>query len=174
MCECVLSDLPENAGAILAGDHESGALDRPGIWGFRTVLLVESRDDVFERLASDLAAARVRVVRARCSNEAIRRYLRAPAHLLVVNGDQPGESAWLLAAKLHLTHPAARIWAYKCQSLPLDMMAVRFLDVDELIEYGGDLSRLTDEILHRLWAATGLSVPPGERAGRTAPMEAVA
>ena len=90
MCECVLGTQPENAGAIKTRDHEADALDRPSLWGFRTVLLVESRDDVFDRLASDLVAARVRVVRARCSTEAVRRYLRNPACLLVVNTDQPG------------------------------------------------------------------------------------
>lgn len=153
MCECALGFRPVNAGAIVANDHEVDVLNFPSIWDVQAVLLVESRDDVFDRLARDLAAARVQVVRARSSTEAIGRYLRNPECLLVVNADKPGGSAWLLAAKLHLTHPAARIWAYQHRPLSFDLLAAKFLDVEELIEYRGDLSRLTCQIMRRLNAA---------------------
>lgn len=179
MCKYVLYDQPENASAVLAGnilavDHESGFLSPPSIWGFRTVVLVERRDDVFDRLASDLAATQVRIVRASCSIAARRRYLQTQASLLLVNADQPGESTWLLAAKLRLTHPAVRIWAYKCKSSRSDIVAARFLKVDELIEHLGDLSRLSREILHRFRAAKGSSFSTSGRAGQTPLMDAVA
>jgi response regulator RpfG family c-di-GMP phosphodiesterase len=77
-----------------------------------TVLMVEQRDEVAARLSADLAGAGFRAVRARSSKKAIAYYVRRPNDVLMVNGDHPDESAWLLAAKLHLTHPTARIWVY--------------------------------------------------------------
>jgi len=140
----------------------------------RTILLVEHRDEVFARLATDLAAAGIEAVRAKTTTEGLGRYVREPTALLVVNADQPGESAWLLAAKLHLTHPVARIWVYMHRPSTSDVEAANFLMVDELIEYQGDLSRLTAEILARFEPAARSSASRRQHAGRTGPVEAIA
>ena len=107
-----------------------------------TVLLVEDRDEVFAGLANCLSMVGLRAVQAKTGTDAIRRYVRQPPALLMVNADHPAESAWLLVAKLHLTHPAARFWAYKRRLSPPDVSAAKFLHVDELIEYRGDLSKV--------------------------------
>jgi len=140
----------------------------------RTILLVEHRDEVSARLATDLAAAGMQTVQAKTTTGGLRRYVREPTVLLVINADQPGESAWLLAAKLHLTHPAARIWVYMHRPSTFDVEAANSLTVDELIEYQGDLSRLSDEILARFEPAARSSALPGQGAGRTDPIEAIA
>ncbi len=125
-----------------------------------TVLLVEHRDEVIARLAADLAAAGFCVVPAKNSTEAIKRYLRHPTDLLLINADHPAESAWLLAAKLHLTHPTARLWVYMCRPSTYDVTAANFLMIDELIEYGGSICRLTAGILDRLGASADSTAFP--------------
>lgn len=114
------------------------------------LLVVEHRDEVFERLAAELAAVGLRVVRAASTAGAVRRYVRKPTDLLLINGDQRGESCWLSAAKLHLTHPKARIWVYLCQPSTSDVVTANFLHFEELIDYQGDLSRLVAGIQDRL------------------------
>jgi response regulator RpfG family c-di-GMP phosphodiesterase len=115
-----------------------------------TVLLVQHRDDAFETLAGELAVLGVRAIRATSNAGALSRYVCEPADLLVVDGDQPGESAWLLAAKLRLTHPAARVWVYLRFATDSDVSMANHLAVDELIEYGGEVLRLATEMLQRL------------------------
>lgn len=121
-------------------------------------VLVEHRDYVFDRLTECLTTAGFRVARATGSTEAIKLYVSKPADLLVVNSDQPMETAWLLAAKLHLTHPAARIWAYVSQPSTFDVAAANLLAIEELIEYDGDVSELTSQILSRLGVSTDVPV----------------
>ncbi|OHB69925.1 MAG: hypothetical protein A2V70_02405 [Planctomycetes bacterium RBG_13_63_9] len=114
------------------------------------VLLVEHRDEVSARLAAGLEAAGFRVEQAKNSAKAVKRYVADPTDLLIVNADQTADSAWLLAAKVRLTHPTARIWAYLRQSSVSDVTAANSLPIEELIEYGENLSRLTADILDRL------------------------
>jgi DNA-binding NtrC family response regulator len=175
MCENdLLIRLPFPPTSTGATEDESCELESWRPPSVRTILLVEHRDEVSARLATDLAAAGMRTVQAKTTTEGLRRCVREPTALLVVNADQPGESAWLLAAKLHLTHPAARIWVYMHRASTFDVEAANFLTVDELIEYRGDLSRLTGEILARFEPAARSSASTGRSAGRTGPVEAIA
>ena len=114
------------------------------------VVLVEHHDDVFDRLTNCFTAAGFRVARATSAGEAIKRYVSEHADLLVVDADRPAESAWLLAAKLRLTHPAARIWVYIFQPSTLDVSAANLLAIEELIEYGGKVAELELHLLDRL------------------------
>lgn len=123
------------------------------------VVLAERRDDVFDRLTECFAAAGFRVARARSSADAVKSYLSARADLLVVNADQPAETAWLTAAKLHLTHPAARIWVYIRRPSTFDVTAANLLAIEELIEYGGKAEGLRTQILDRLGVASDMKVP---------------
>ncbi len=122
------------------------------------VVLVEGRDDVFDRLAGCFTRAGFRVARARSSAEALRRYVSEPAELLVVNSDQPEETAWLLAGKLHLTHPAARIWVYIRRPSMSDVAAANLLAIEELIEYDGEAAGLQTQILNRLGVSSDVPV----------------
>ncbi len=114
------------------------------------VVLVEHRDDVFDRLTNCFTAAGFRVARATSAAEAIKHYVSEHADLLVINADRPVESAWLLSAKLRLTHPAARIWVYIFQPSTLDVAAANLLAIEELIEYGGNIVELQTRIMDRL------------------------
>ena len=112
-----------------------------------TVLLLEHRDDVHSLLSAGLAAGGIQTIRATNSAQAIRQYVGRPTDVLIVNGDQPNESAWLLAAKLHLTHLAARIWVYKRRISACDVAAANFLTIDGLVDYDGSVCRLA-AVLH--------------------------
>ena len=136
----------------------------------RTVLVAEHRDEVFARLAADLRAAGVRVERAVSGAEASRRYAHRPADLLLANVDLPDQSSWLLTAKLRLSCPAARVWVYAPRSSAVDAALAQFVEVDELIDYGGDLWRLTVELLGRLGPAVRRAGGPAEKPGRTGPL----
>ncbi len=114
------------------------------------VVLVEHRDDVFDRLTKCFTAAGLRVARATSAAEAIKHYVSEHADLLVINADRPVESAWLLSAKLRLTHPAARIWVYIFQPSTLDVAAANLLAIEELIEYGGKVAELELQLLDLL------------------------
>ena len=140
----------------------------------RTVLVVEHRDEVFARLAADLRAAGMRVERAVSAAEASRRFARRPADLLLTNVDLPDQSSWLLTAKLRLSCPAARVWVYTPRSSAVDAALAKFVEVDKLIDYGGDLWRLTTELLGRLGPAVRRAGWPVEKPGRAAPARAVA
>ncbi len=74
-----------------------------------TMLLVEYRDEVFARIAADLAAAGVVVQRADSGAEASRIFAQQGAGLLLVNADLPDGSGWLVSSKLRLVNPDASI-----------------------------------------------------------------
>lgn len=133
-----------------------------------TVLMMEHRDDVLCRLTADLAARGVRPTRATNAAQAIRQYVHRPTDVLIVNADHPHESAWLLAAKLHLTHPTARIWVYKRRLSDHDTATAGFLRIDELIEHENDLRCLAMEILDRLVRLPGHASRLSDRGDRTA------
>lgn len=115
-----------------------------------SVVLLEYREDVLIRLTADLAARGVRVTQATNATQAIRQYVVRPTDVLIVNADCPHESAWLLASKLHLTHPTARIWIYKHRLSDSDMETASFIGIDELIEYENDMICLATKLLDRL------------------------
>jgi len=121
--------------------------------GFRTVLLVEHRDEVFARLAGDFAAMGIWVERACSVAEAFRHFACCSPDLMIANAHMPCEGGWLLVAKLRLIRPTARIWLYSPRpswSSEYDHGLARFLEIAELIHYRGDLFLLAEEIRSRL------------------------
>ncbi|MHB8972717.1 MAG: response regulator [Pirellulaceae bacterium] len=113
-------------------------------------MLVEHQDEIFARLAADLASLLWQVTRASNASAASRRFAARPSDLMIANVDLPDESGWLLAAKVRLVYPTAHIWLYTAHPLALDRDRARYLGVARLIHYGGDLLRLRGKILNRL------------------------
>jgi ActR/RegA family two-component response regulator len=116
----------------------------------RNILLVEYRDEVFARLATDLTEVGLRVERAVCAASASRACIHSPAELLVVNVDLPDGSGWLLAAKLRLASAVAPIWLYAPWPLPDAVAMAEYVGADGLIAYDGDLGRLSAAIVSRV------------------------
>ena len=118
----------------------------PRLFNCRDVLLVEHRDEVAARLVADLNGVESGNLRIGAS-EASRIYVRFAAELLVVNVDLPDASGWLLTAKLSMFSPVARIWLYTHRLRSNGASFMRFVGAEELIDYCGDLWRLSDEIV---------------------------
>ena len=129
----------------------------------RSVLLVEPRDEIFARLAGELEGRGLCVFRATSAAGASRSYARRPVDLLLVPPALPDESGWLFLSKLRLTDPAAKVWVYTAHVSPAEVDLANFVRADELIDYGGALWRLTEEVLDRLDepAAVDSSAPWG-------------
>ena len=111
------------------------------------MLIVEFRDAVFNRLAAHFGLAGIRVVRARCGFEAMVQFTMIRPQLVVANVDVPGQSGWLLAAKIRLVEPAPPVWLYKPKRTAADIAMANFIRAEELLEYGNDLDRLSDAVL---------------------------
>ena len=90
------------------------------------------------------------VQRAGNGAEASRIHARRGANLLLVNADLPDGSGWLLSSKLRMVDPEVSIWIYTPRALSNEVSMANFVAADELIEYGGDLWRLSGEIASRL------------------------
>jgi len=112
-----------------------------------TAVVAEPRDEVFARLATDMAEAGMRVVRAKTAVQAIRHCASYQPTLIVANLELPDQSGWLLAGKLRFVDPAIRIWLYQPQASPYEKGMARFLKVEELLEYGGDLLGLSENVI---------------------------
>jgi hypothetical protein len=150
---------PDNVGSRRPWDefgYSSQRRDSPAV---PVVVLVEKCDDVFDGMAKCFATAGFQVARARNSVQAIKSYAREPADLLVVNADQSMETAWLLAAKLRLTHPAARIWVYIRWPSTFDIAAANLLAIEELIEHRGQPAELQMQTLDRLGVSVKMAAP---------------
>jgi CheY-like chemotaxis protein len=128
-----------------------------------TVLLVEHRDEVFARIASDLAAAGILVQRVSRGTEASRIFARSAVDLVLISSSLPDVSGWLLSKKLRMLDPDACIWIYTPRASAADISMANFVLADELIEYHGDLWRLAGEIADRLGVslATTAESPSG-------------
>jgi CheY-like chemotaxis protein len=123
------------------------------------ILLVENRDEVYSRLAADLSRLGVRVCRAKGGTEATSRCARRRPHLLLISARLPDESGWLLTSKIRMTEPHLPIWIYAPWASPANVDMANFVAADELIDYEGDLWRLSHEIIDRL------GVPSAEPVG---------
>jgi DNA-binding NtrC family response regulator len=139
-----------------------------------TVLLVEHRDEVFARLAADLVALGVRVERAGNGAEVSRTYGRGNVDLLMINAALPDVSGWLLSRKLRLIDPEVAIWLYTPQASADEVSMANFVMADELIEYDGNLWRLSGEIADRLGTPAEVPLPRLSNRGSHVPAFATA
>ncbi len=115
-----------------------------------TLLLVEYRDEIFARIATDLAEFGVRVIRAKTATEALHLVETHKPVLLVGNVDLPGQSGWLMTAKLRLFDHRTRVWLYRHQSSGYGQEITKFLDIDALLVHHGDLFGLSKTIVDRM------------------------
>lgn len=112
-----------------------------------TALLVEHRDEVFARIATDMAQCGMRVIRATSAIEALKLFGTYEPTTLVANVDLPDQNGWMLAGKVRFIDSDVRIWVYQPESEPDDDGMAQWLEVDELLDYGGDLLGLSETIV---------------------------
>ncbi len=125
------------------------------------LVLVEHRDEVFARIAADLRAAGMRVTRAESATEALQLCDARAVTLIIASVNLPDQSGWLFAAKLRLVDRDTPVWLYQPRSTGHEKEMADYLQVDELVDYGGDLLRLSRKI-RRL--AVGQRIPSRGRA----------
>ena len=115
-----------------------------------TALLVEHRDEVFARIATDMAESGLCVVRAKSATEALKLCGVYEPALVVANIDLPEQSGWLLAGKLRFVDQRIRVWLYQSETTSYDEGMADYLRVDQLVEYGGDLLGLSETIIEQM------------------------
>lgn len=112
-----------------------------------TVLLVEHRDKVYARLATDMSETGMHVVRAKTAVEALKLFGRCVPRYVVANLDLPDQSGWLLACKLRFCKPDIHVWLYQADSSSYDAAMTRYLQINEVLNYGGNLLGLSESIV---------------------------
>lgn len=112
-----------------------------------TALLAEHRDEVFARIATDMAEFGMRVIRANSAIEALKLFGTYQPTMVVANVDLPDQNGWTLAGKIRFIDSDVRIWVYQPQSEPEDEGMAKWLEIDELLDYGGDLLGLSEAII---------------------------
>ena len=129
----------------------------------RRVFLIEWRNEVFARVSADLSARGVRVIRGKGPAMAWWRFCLSPSDLLLVSLAQADGNGWSLIRQLRALRPTVPIWAYVAHLQHLDLEMACQLRVYDLIEYRGDLLRLSDELVHRLEATATAVEQPSRR-----------
>lgn len=113
--------------------------------GFET-LVVEHRDEVFARIASDLRQMGARVTRAVSAAEAASLLATFSPDLVIANCELPDESGWLMVAKWQLTRRPRRVWMYASCPTGYDATWLGFTKVERIVYYRGDLWQLAELI----------------------------
>ena len=116
------------------------------------VLVVEFRDEVYAGLKVVLEEHDCRVIRAEVGAAVAGSIAQFSPDLVLVNESMPDESGWLVACKLQVTCLRLPVWLYAVQCPQPTTAWKEFSSVDRVIEYGGVLLRLVQDLVK--WLAT--------------------
>lgn len=116
----------------------------------RRVCIVEFRDEIFAGLRPPFESSGVQVDRAESAGDVQSRVSRLQPDLLLISGNMPDESGWMICAKLRIRQRTPPAWIYLPRTPPLAAQWLRVSGADDVITYGGVLSRLIDEIRRRV------------------------
>lgn len=116
----------------------------------RRVLVVEFRDEVFAGLKSLLEDCGCEVARAASAAAVAAQLNQFAPDLLLVNEDMPDESGWLIICKLRLNAYLQPAWLYAVQAPRIRADWKEACGVDQVISYGGVLSRLVLRVRERI------------------------
>ena len=108
--------------------------------------LIEPRDEVYARLAGDLVEAGFRVVRAITVTDALKACGKYRPRLVLANISLSEQKAWQMAPKLAMLDGDTRVWLYDHAIEVHDYAMADFLGIEQLIEYGGDIFRLSMQV----------------------------
>jgi hypothetical protein len=114
------------------------------------VLVADHRDEVFARLAADLAELGHRVFRVTRCGELQQLYGYFAPHLMLCSHELSGGNGWIAAAKLRMYHASARVWVYAPWESNTAPTWTKFTGVESVIYYRGDLWRLADAVVTRM------------------------
>jgi DNA-binding NarL/FixJ family response regulator len=98
------------------------------------------------------------------------RYGTVRPDLVLAHVDTPGQSGWLLTAKIRLAGPSPPVWLYKRRKSARDVAMADFVGAEEMLEYRGDPRALSDAVLRYIAgkpaAPSGLPETFGEAVSR--------
>lgn len=142
----------------------------------RRVLVVEFRDEVFAELKSVFEEHGCEVARAASGASVAAQVKQFAPGLLLVNESMPDESGWLITCKLRLTRQRLPIWLYAVRKPHPFADWKESIGVDEILAYGGVVSRLRLRVRERLerWLRVSAEYLPGAEAWPTATAAAAA
>lgn len=124
------------------------------------VLVVEFRDEVYAGLRALLDEHGFEVQRAESGSTVAHTFNHFVPDLILLNEDMPDESGWLITCKLRLTRHRQPVWLYTDRQPRFKADWKEHYGIDELIEYGGVLTRLVQRV--RQVVAKWLSGPDRE------------
>ncbi|QDS97064.1 hypothetical protein [Adhaeretor mobilis] len=114
------------------------------------VIVVEFRDEVYASIAALLQEYGLVTYRAESATELAGKVVRHKAELVLINGTQPGESAWLTSAKLRIIDAYRSVWIYTPKRPSALDEWLSMAGVDDIIVYGGILHSLIDALQSRI------------------------
>lgn len=112
--------------------------------------LVEPRDEIYARLAGDLVEAGFRPVRAMSVIDALKACGKYQPRLVLASISLSERKAWQMAPKLAVLDSDTRVWLYDHAIEVHDYAMADFFGIEQLIEYGGDLFRLSSRVRQSL------------------------
>lgn len=134
--------------------QEAPTVDRPvpatPLASRRTVLLVEHRQEVCERLSAALQSQDVTLAFAATSASARDWLRRWRCSLVLASVGLPDESGWLMASKMVRSRTKQRVWLYTASESCADRQWLALTRVEQLIYHDGDTERLANEVHRRL------------------------
>lgn len=128
----------------------SAAAGQESVGLSRRVLIAEFRDEVFADLKRLFEDYECEVARAESGADVGEQVKQFVPDLLVVNENMPDESGWLITCKLRLSKHRQPVWLYAARTPRLHADWKEFCGVDEILAYGGVLSRLALRVRQRL------------------------
>jgi CheY-like chemotaxis protein len=111
---------------------------------------LEFRDEVYANIASLLEQLDLVLHRAENTTELARQVVRNNPDLILLNGTQPDESAWLTCAKLRIIDSSRPVWIYAPTSASAIDQWLSMASIDEVVVYGGVLDILLSALSDRL------------------------
>jgi len=116
------------------------------------VLTVECRDEVYAKLKALLDDECCDVARAELGATVASALRQFAPDLILVNGEMPDESGWLIACKMRLRRCLQPVWLYAARPRRLPAAWKDLSGVDKLIQYDGVLPQLLQSIKQNMSA----------------------
>ena len=114
------------------------------------VLLVEFRDEVYAGVKTVLEEYDCQVVRSEFGATVAGTLIRFMPDLVLVNETLPDESGWLIASKLQVMRFQHPVWLYAVRRPQPLAVWKEFSGVSQVLDYGGVLFRLLQQIRQHL------------------------
>ena len=117
-----------------------------------TVIVVEFRDEVYAAIAEFSKQNGLVTCQAKNATELASKVVRHKAELVLVNGTQPDESAWLTSAKLKIVDASRAVWIYAPERPNALDTWLSMAGIDDIIVYEDAIPLLIEHLERRVRA----------------------